>query len=110
MRSGCIGSGTRILKSLTLLDAFQCPPWNEGFLQGIVDAPFLHLTPTTRAGVIQDEVFESFAQSMTPVAKKLTEIIEEQKHAEEERTSRETLRRHPARFPGGDVGVASRGV
>ena len=89
---GLYRSGTRILKSLAQLDAFQCAPWNEGFLQGIIDAPFLHLTPTTRAGVIQDEVFESFVQSLAPVADKLKEIIDAQKHAEEERTSRETLR------------------
>ena len=89
---GLYRSGTRILKSLFQLDAFQCSPWNEGFLQGIVDAPFLHLTPTTRAGVVQDEVFESFVQSMAPVAVRLKEIIDEQKLAEEERTSRETLR------------------
>lgn len=89
---GLYRSGTRILKSLSQLDAFQCFPWNEGFLQGIVDAPFLHLTPTTRAGVVQDEVFESFVQSMAPVAVRLKEIIDEQKLAEEERTSRETLR------------------
>ncbi len=89
---GLYRSGTRILKSLSQLDAFQCSPWNEGFLQGIVDAPFLHLTPTTRAGVVQDEVFESFVQSMAPVAVRLKEIIDEQKLAEEERTSRETLR------------------
>ena len=89
---GLYRSGTRILKSLSQLDAFQCSPWNEGFLQGIVDAPFLHLTPTTRAGVVQDEVFESFVQSLAPVAVRLKEIIDEQKLAEEERTSRETLR------------------
>ena len=89
---GLYRSGTRILKSLAQLGAFQCAPWDEGFLQGIVDAPFLHLTPTTRAGVIQDEVFESFVQSLGPVADKLKEIIDAQKHAEEERTSRETLR------------------
>ena len=89
---GLYRSGTRILRSLTQLDTFQCPPWNEGFLQGIVDAPFLRLTPSTRTGVIRDELFESFVQSMAPVADRLTEIIEEQKHAEEERTSRETLR------------------
>ena len=89
---GLYRSGTRILKSLSQLDAFQCPPWNEGFLQGIVDAPFLHLTPTTRTGVIQDEVFESFVQSLAPVAGGLNEIIDEQKRAEEERTSRQTLR------------------
>ena len=89
---GLYRSGTRILKSLSQLDVFQCPPWNEGFLQGIVDAPFLHLTPTTRTGVIQDEVFESFVQSLAPVAGGLNEIIDEQKRAEEERTSRQTLR------------------
>ncbi len=89
---GLYRSGTRILSSLTQLDTFQCPPWNERFLQGIVDAPFLSLTPSTRTGIIQDELFESFVQSMLPVAKKLTEIIEEQKYAEEERTSRDTLR------------------
>ena len=89
---GLYRSGTRILRSLTQLDTFQCPPWNEGFLQGIVDAPFLRLTPSTRTGVIRDELFESFVQSMATVADRLTEIIEEQKHAEEERTSRETLR------------------
>ncbi|MDE0285018.1 MAG: hypothetical protein OXN26_10780, partial [Gammaproteobacteria bacterium] len=89
---GLYRSGTRILQSLSQLDAFQCPPWNEGFLQGIVDAPFLHLTPTTRTGVIQDEVFDSFVQAMAPVADRLKALIEEQKQAEEERTSRHTLR------------------
>ena len=89
---GLYRSGTRILKSLSQLDTFQCSPWNEGFLQGIVDAPFLHLTPTTRTGVIQDELFTSFVQSLSPVTDRLKEIIDEQKHAEEERTSRETLR------------------
>ncbi len=89
---GLYRSGTRILPSLSQLDAFQCPPWNEGFLQGIVDTPFLHLTPTTRTGVIQDEIFESFMQSIMPVADRLKEIIEAQKQAEEERISRQTLR------------------
>ena len=89
---GLYRSGTRILQSLSQLDAFQCSPWNEGFLQGIVDAPFLHLTPTTRTGVIQDEVFDSFVQAMAPVADRLKALIEEQKQAEEERTSRHTLR------------------
>ena len=92
---GLYRSGTRILKSLSQLDAFQCSPWNEGFLQGIVDAPFLHLTPTTRAGVVQDEVFESFVQSMAPVAVRLKEIIDEQKIME--RTGRITSLRYPSR-------------
>ncbi len=89
---GLYRSGTRILKSLTALEAFRRSPWSEALLQGIVDAPFLQLTPTTRTGVIQDAAFESFVQAMAPVEARLIDLIEEQKRAEEERTSRETLR------------------
>lgn len=89
---GLYRSGTRILKSIAQLDDFQHPPWTEGFLQGIVDVPFLQLTPATRAGVIRDAAFEALVTTLAPVEAKLLEIIEEQKRAEEEHTSRSTLR------------------
>jgi hypothetical protein len=89
---GLYRSGTRILKSLAELDAFQHAPWTDGFLQGIVDVPFLQLTPATRAGVIHDVAFESLVEALQPVETRLLEIIEEQKRAEEELTSRATLR------------------
>jgi hypothetical protein len=89
---GLYRSGTRILGSLAALDAFHASPWTEGLLQGIVDVPFLQLTPSTRSGVIRDAVFESFVRAMAPLEQRLIGIIDEQKRAEEERTSRETLR------------------
>jgi hypothetical protein len=89
---GLYRSGTRILRSITGLEAFDRAPWNSGFLQGIVDAPFLNLTPATRTGVIYDAALEAFVASMAPLEARLTELIEERKRAEEEQSSRDTLR------------------
>jgi len=85
--------GTRVLPAITELDHFQKEPWNSGYLQGLVDAPFLNLTPGTRQGIIQDERFKLFCQAMRPVEKALRQIIAEQRKAEEERSSRLILRR-----------------
>jgi hypothetical protein len=85
-------SGTRILASLSELEAFQHAPWTDGYLQGIVDVPFLTLTPATRTGVIHDAALETFVAAMQPVETRLAELIDQQKRAEEERSSRDTLR------------------
>ncbi len=85
--------GTRVLPAVVELDHFQKEPWNSGYLQGIVDAPFLNLTPGTRQGIIQDESFNAFCRAMRPVENRLQQIIVEQRKAEEERSSRQILRR-----------------
>jgi len=90
---GLYRRGTRVLPSITELDHFEKEPWTAGCLQGIVDVPFLSLTPGTRHGVIRDNRFETFCRAMAPVEKRLQEIIEEQRKAEEERSSRLVLRR-----------------
>ena len=74
-------SGTRVLENLTELEAFARMPWTSGYVQGIVDAPYLNLTPGTRLGVIHDA-------SLARLAK----IIEVQQRAVEERASRDVLR------------------
>ena len=89
---GLYRSGTRVLANLTELDAFQRLPWTTGYLQGIIDAPFLNLTPGTRTGVIQDEAFGVLLDALAPVETQLTELVEEQRRAEEEQASRELLR------------------
>ena len=89
---GLYRSGTRIVASLTQLEAFQKMPWTEGCLQGIVDAPFLNLTPATRTGVIHDAALEAFVEAMAPIEARLCELIEERKRAEDERSSRHTLK------------------
>ena len=80
-------SGTRILEDLRELDIFNHEPWFSPYLQGIVDAPFLNLTPGTRSGVIHDEALQSLVDALVPVEQKLIAIIDEQRRAEEERAS-----------------------
>ena len=90
---GLYRRGTRVLPSITELDYFEKEPWTAGYLQGIVDAPFLSLTPGTRQGIIRDDQFEALCRAMEPVEKHLQKIIDEQRKAEEERSSRLVLRR-----------------
>jgi hypothetical protein len=89
---GLYRSGTRVLNSVTDLEAFNHEPWTSGWLEGIIDVPFLNLTPGTRSGVIHDENFAKFTSSVKPLEKRLTEIISEQRRAEEERASRKILK------------------
>ena len=85
-------SGTRVLGNLAELDAFAQMPWTSGYVQGIIDVPYLNLTPGTRLGVIQDAALARLADELAPLESRLTNIIEDQQRAEEERTSRDVLR------------------
>ena len=89
---GLYRSGTRVVSSLGEIDAFAHEPWAGGYLEGIVDASFLNLTPGTRTGVIHDAAFEAFRQALAGVEASLTDVIDEQRRAEEERASRKMLR------------------
>ena len=91
-RVGLYRSGTRVLEDLAQLPGFQNPPWIDGRIQGIVDVPFLNLTPGTRTGVIQDGAYAEFCFALEDMAAALKQVIEEQDRAEEERTSRQILR------------------
>ncbi|MBU0699524.1 MAG: ATP-binding protein [Pseudomonadota bacterium] len=90
---GLYRRGTRVLPSIIELDHFQKEPWTAGYLQGILDAPFLNLTPGTRQGIIRDDRFDAFCRAMEPVEKHLQQVIAEQRKAEEERSSRQILRK-----------------
>ncbi len=89
---GLYRSGTRVLNSITELDIFNSEPWASGWLQGIIDVPFLNLTPGTRSGVIHDKNFTEFASAIKPLETKLNDIISEQRKAEEERASKKILK------------------
>ena len=90
---GLYRRGTRVLPSITQLEHFQKEPWTAGYLQGILDAPFLNLTPGTRQGIIYDDRFNTFCKALEPVEEHLRQIIEEQRKAEEEKSSRRILRK-----------------
>lgn len=89
---GLYRHGTRVFENLTALTELNRPPWTSGYLQGLIDAPYLNLTPGTRTGLIQDESFQRFTQELAPLEAELLRLIEEQQRAEEEQTSRDVLR------------------
>jgi hypothetical protein len=89
---GLYRRGTRVLASIAELDVFRHSPWTDGYLQGVVDAPFINLTPGTRTGVVHDRVFAAFRTAMGEVGAAAGKLIEEQRQAEEEQATRQTLR------------------
>ncbi|MBI2315734.1 MAG: ATP-binding protein, partial [Betaproteobacteria bacterium] len=91
-RVGLFRHGTRVLESIAELDEFASSPWSSGCLQGLVDVPFLTLTPGTRAGIVRDEAYADFVETMRPVGEALAELIAAQERAAEELASREMLR------------------
>lgn len=91
-RVGLYRAGTRILENVLDFEAFQHTPWNTGYLQGIVEASFLHLTPGTRSAIIRDDTFVDLCRSLEPVEEVLSRIIAAQKKAEEEQASKRILR------------------
>src|SRR5205823_9526974 len=64
---GLYRAGTRVLENLCELPLFSKPPWNSGYLQGIVEVAYLNLTPGTRTGVIQDEALARLEAELQPV-------------------------------------------
>jgi len=84
--------GTRVVEDIALLDDFAHPPWTLRHLQGHLDAPFVNLTPGTRSGIVRDASYVALCAGLSDLERKLGEIIEEQRRAEEEQASRELLR------------------
>ncbi len=85
-------SGTRVIEDLASLPGFEQAPWSSRYLQGLIDAPFLNLTPGTRSGVIHDERYAALLQALQPVQDSVNALIEAQQRAEEEQASQQALR------------------
>ncbi len=89
---GLYRSGTRVLESVARLDRFDREPWTSGYLQGMIEAPFLQLTPGTRDGIVQDGSYDQFVTALEPIEERLQEIVEREKDTEEEEASRNILK------------------
>jgi hypothetical protein len=85
-------SGTRVIEDLASLPGLDHAPWSSRYLQGLVDAPFLNLTPGTRSGIIQDERYASLLAALEPLEADVKRLIEEQQRAEEEQASQQSMR------------------
>jgi hypothetical protein len=74
-----------VIKDLALLDDLARPPWTLRCLQGLVDAPFVNLTPGTRSGLVHDTAYATLCEALQPLERK-------QRRAEEEQATQEQLR------------------
>ena len=88
---GLFRRGTRVVDDVATLDELS-GVWASGRLEGIIDVPFLTLTPGTRSGVVRDGAFRTWVDTMTPVTRHLEEAVDDRRKAEQARASRRLLR------------------
>jgi Histidine kinase-, DNA gyrase B-, and HSP90-like ATPase len=84
--------GTRVIEDLSTLPGLEHTPWVSRYVQGLVDVPFLNLTPGTRTGIIQDERYAALIDALKPIETHVIGLIEEQQRAEEEQASQHSLK------------------
>ncbi|MFI4888893.1 MAG: ATP-binding protein [Steroidobacterales bacterium] len=85
-------AGTRVLEDLSALPGLEHAPWVSRYVQGLVDVPFLNLTPGTRSGIIQDERYAALLDALKPLEAHVRGLIEEQQRAEEEQASQQSMK------------------
>jgi hypothetical protein len=84
--------GTRVIADIGVLPGLERPPWNSRYLQGLIDVPYLNLTPGTRSGIVHDERYGAFAEALVPLEGHLNSLIDAQRRAEEEQANQQSLR------------------
>lgn len=84
--------GTRVIADIGTLPGLERPPWKSHYLQGLVDVPYLNLTPGTRSGIVYDDRYAAFVESLARLEAQLDDLIDAQRRAEEEQANRESLR------------------
>jgi hypothetical protein len=84
--------GTRVIADIGTLPGLERPPWSSRYLQGLIDVPYLNLTPGTRSGIVHDERYAAFMEAVAPLEAHLNGLIDAQRRAEEEQANRESLR------------------
>jgi hypothetical protein len=85
-------AGTRVIEDLAGLPGLDRLPWTSGYVQGLIDVPFINLTPGTRSGIIHDERYSALIEALEPLETHLNGLIEEQQRAEEEQASQQSLK------------------
>jgi len=84
--------GTRVIADIGTLPGLERSPWRSRYLQGLIDVPYLNLTPSTRSGIVHDERYGAFVEALVPLEAHVNGLIDAQRRAEEEQANHESLR------------------
>ncbi|MDE0228716.1 MAG: ATP-binding protein [Spirochaetaceae bacterium] len=85
-------NGTRVVPDVSRLQGLEREPWTSDLLRGLIDAPFLQLTPGTRDGVVFDARFAALSRALEEIEPHVIEQVERERAAAEEEASRSILR------------------
>ena len=89
---GLYRNGTRVLENIANFEGLKESVWARGYFEGIVDVPFINITPGTRLGVIHDKYFAKTWYALRPIEDHLESLIDELVKAEAERASKLILK------------------
>src|SRR6202011_711418 len=67
-------SGTRVVEVLGSLPGLEHAPWTSRYLEGLIDVPFLSVTPGTRSGIIHDERYAALCEALRPLEEHLNAL------------------------------------
>ena len=85
-------NGTRVVPDISRLPGLEREPWTSDLLRGLIEAPFLQLTPGTRDGVVFDARFATLCRALEELEPRVIEQVERERAAAEEEASRSILR------------------
>ena len=85
-------NGTRVVADISRLPGLEREPWTSELLRGLIDAPFLQITPGTRDGVVFDAGYVAMCRTLEEIEPRVIEQVERERAAAEEEASRSILR------------------
>ncbi|MEX2489650.1 MAG: ATP-binding protein, partial [Pseudomonadales bacterium] len=89
---GLYRNGTRVFEDISEVEELKQSVWGSGYIEGIVDIPFINLTPGTRLGIIHDDRFMRAWFGLRQIEVELERVIEDLKKAEDEQASQQVLK------------------
>lgn len=84
--------GTKIIDDITEIQELNHEPWNNSFLEGMIDNRFLNVPPGTRKGVVPDEHLTEFIEAVVSQESQIIEILKRTLEQREQEMSRDILK------------------
>ncbi|MFH1761788.1 MAG: hypothetical protein ABIA63_11875 [bacterium] len=84
--------GTRVLENLHQAPALDHEPWTNPALAGVIDCPFIQLSPGARDAIVPDDNYQILVKTLGNIEKQILESIDQLSRVEEEKASKTILK------------------